>query len=289
MRIAWKAWGTTVRVEVTDPAALPSAHRLVAGCIADAERAADVDQPHAELFRLVRAAGREVRVSATLARLVGVALDVAARTGGVVDPTVGAATLPLRRARRRTLDRGPFPTCAALPWSAARPAPGSDCLTLTGHRLRVPATVSLDLTATAKAATARTAARRVAEVLGVGALVEIGGDVATAGPARGPWLIDPEHGAGTRLEVPPGWGAASCRTEGLVDPATGRQVEGSWGAALAVTHDVVEAKAAVVTALLRGEDAGERLGADVHLLLVPSTARATGTVRSAPYGRARVA
>ena len=262
--IGWKAWGTTVRVEVTDPAALRSAARLVHACVADAERAADVDRRRAQVHRLVRAGGRPARVGETLSALVAVALDVAERTDGAVDPTVGVVTIPLRRAEQGRAPQGLVPSCSGLPYVAARPAPGWKAVRWAGHEVHVPAAVALDLTATAKARTARLAAASVAEHLGVGALVEVGGDVAAAGPEPlGGWTARPEHGGGTAVEVPTGGGVAACRVARLVDPLSGRVLRSPWRAVVVSATDVVTAKAAAIALAVRGADVGAGQAADV--------------------------
>ena len=146
----------------------------------------------------------------------------------------------------------------------ARPAPGWRAVRWAGHEVHVPAAVALDLTATAKARTARLAAATVAEHLGVGALVEVGGDVAAAGPEpRGGWTARPEHGGGTAVEVPAGGGVAACRVARLVDPLSGRVVRGPWHAVVVAATDVVTAKAAAVALAVRGSDAGPVHGSAV--------------------------
>ena len=291
MAIGWKAWGTTVRLDVTDPRAMPSALRIVRSCVREAERAADVDRRRAEVHRLVRAGGRPVRVTATLAALVAVALDVAERTDGAVDPTVGGATVPLRAALRRAAASGGLdggratgggndtlvPACAAYPWVAPRPAAGWRAVDWSERRLAVPPPAALDLSATAKARTARLAATRVAERLGVGAMVEIGGDVATVGPRPGHgWVVSPEHAGGTVLELAAGEAVAACRAAQVVDPLTGRLVATGWEAVVVTADDVVTAKAAAISTLVLGEPAlGRFAGARGRTLLLPA-AGATG-------------
>lgn len=270
MGLQWTAWGTTVRIDVTDHAALPSARRLVHACVAEAERVADVDRAAARLHRLVRSGGRPVRTGATLSALIAVALEVADRTGGAVDPTVAGATVPLRRALARSADGpggapGLVPACTGLPYLAPRPAPGWRCVRRGEGVASIPLGVGLDLTATAKAWTARQAAERVADRLGVGAMVEIGGDVATAGPApRGGWSVRPAHAGGSVLELPAGTAAASCRASGVVDPGTGRPADVPWHSVVVRADDVVTAKALAVAALVTGEGA-----APDRVLLVP--------------------
>jgi thiamine biosynthesis lipoprotein len=276
MGIQWTAWGTTVRIETTDPTALPSARRMVARAVADAERAADLDNSAARVNRLVRAAGRPVAVHGRLADLIDVAMDVARASGGVVDPTVGVATHPLRRAqavRQRALGRcaersGVLPLCATLPSPRPRPATGWRTLRRAVRRsafgatatVALPAGGCLDLTATAKARTAELAAAQVADRLGVGVLVEIGGDVATAGPPpSGGWLVTPRHAGGAVVHLTAGDAVASVRAGGIVDPLTGRPVSGPWSAVAVAGTDLVTVKCAAVAALVQGSGARERL------------------------------
>ncbi|HEX2805957.1 MAG TPA: glycosyltransferase family 39 protein, partial [Kineosporiaceae bacterium] len=64
MGMQWTAWGTTVRVEVTDPGRASAARRIVARCVADAERAAELGNARAEVYRSARSAGRPVDLRA---------------------------------------------------------------------------------------------------------------------------------------------------------------------------------------------------------------------------------
>src|SRR6185312_10851142 len=70
------------------------------------------------------------------------------------------------------------------------PSAGWRDVKLRGRLLTVPAGVVLDLGATAKAFAADRCAALVAAGLGVGVLVSLGGDIATAGPAPdGGWRV----------------------------------------------------------------------------------------------------
>ncbi|MFC0033174.1 hypothetical protein ACFFMM_27005 [Micromonospora chaiyaphumensis] len=81
---------------VSDRTALPAARRAVA------RRLAGLRTVDLELARAHRAAGRPVPVGPLLRDLVAVSLGAAEATGGLVDPTVGAARL-----RRSVI---PFPS-----------------------------------------------------------------------------------------------------------------------------------------------------------------------------------
>jgi len=288
MGMQWTAWGTTVRVELSAPGREAAARRLVSRCVADAERAADLERPAAAVHRVVRAAGRPIRIGPVLADLVAVAIGAAERSGGAVDPTVGVATLPLRRALHRPRDHGapgvpvgPFPVCSGLPVARPRPATGWRSIEWTEQSISIPAGGCLDLTATAKARTAQRAASLVAGVCGVGALVEIGGDVATAGPApAGGWTVVPEHAGTAVVRLDAGAAVASCRAAGIVDPLTGRGIVSPWRAVAAAGPDLVAAKTAAVAALIQGSAAAEyldRLG--LPAVLVPDERSETALTR----------
>jgi thiamine biosynthesis lipoprotein len=256
--------------------------------LVDAERAADADRAGAEVHRLLRSNGRDIAVRPVLSALVATALDAAEQSGGLVDPTVAAATIPLRRALGRATpgsgtDRH-FPVCGAFPTARPRAATGWRSVAWSERHVAVLTGAALDLTATAKARTARLAAARVAGLLGVGTVVEIGGDVATSGP--GPmdgWLVQPAHLDGTTLEIPAGTSLAVCRADGVVDPATGRPVTGPWSAIAVAATDVVLAKTASVAALVQGDAAEEYLeGQGLAAVFLPRSASSPATAPARP-------
>ena len=121
-----------------------------------------------------------------LADLVREALVAAWLSDGAVDPTLGAtlAGTRLRPHARRGPGRG-LPRLSVVPSVA-----GWRSLRLDGSRLFRPADVQLDLGATAKAVAADRTAAAIADELGTGVLVSLGGDIATSGPAPdGGWQV----------------------------------------------------------------------------------------------------
>lgn len=235
--ISWPAWGTTAGLSVTEPGALHAAQRLARTVIAHAEKAADRRNPHTELHRLDRAAGRQVRVSRHLAVLVAASLDAARRTGGLVDPTVGnavvlAGTAPASTSgirRRFSRDTSWAPVCGGAVPARSRPAVGWQAVDLDGRDLTVPAYVLLDLSAAGKAATVQHAAEVIAHRLGIGVLVSMGGDLATAGPApSGGWHVP--GAAGALGPLASGAGLATVRRP-VIDPRTGRATARVWASA----------------------------------------------------------
>jgi FAD:protein FMN transferase len=284
--ISWPAWGTTAGLSVTEPGALPAAQRLARAVIAHAEKAADRRNPHAELHRLDRAAGRQVRVSRHLAVLVAAGLDAARRTGGLVDPTVGnavvlAGTTPASRPgvlTRLWRDTSWAPVCAGAVPARSRPAVGWQAVDLDGREVTVPAYVLLDLSAAGKAATVQHAADVIAHRLGIGVLVSLGGDLATAGPApSGGWPVPGAAGALGPLAC--GAGQATLRRP-VIDPRTGRPAARVWAATTvrcaADEGGLATAKALAVAAAVIGPAAplwlDERgVRRDARLLVPPAT------------------
>ncbi len=255
--ITWAAWGTTIRLQTLDPAALGSARRLVLDDLRRAERLADADNPRSAANRLIRHTGRQITISSELARLIRLALDAAALTAGRCDPTVGNTT-ELLGARRRA----PWvPVCDnGTATSGRRRAVGAEAVHLRGRRLTLPPGVRLDLTAIAKADLVARAAARVARLLDTGVLLDLGGDVVTAGPApSGGWLVPVAGGTGA-VRLRPGQALSSVRTARTVDPATGRPMAADGVARISVVAEgALEAKALAVAAAVRGLPAGREV------------------------------
>jgi len=157
----WPLWSTTMRVVTADPHALPSARRLVETELVHVELAASRGRRDAEVSTLPT--GRRTRISGTLAAILGAALRAAEATDGAVDPTTGRSLRPVGDAD---------------PWRGIE-------LDETHQTVLLPRGVELDLDAIARAWAADRCAAVVADLLDVGVLVSLGGDIATAGPAGG--------------------------------------------------------------------------------------------------------
>ena len=260
------------RPEVADNAAAMLRDELVA-----IDAACSRFRDDAELAGLQRADGGPVRVSALLFEALTVACDVACRTGGAVDPTVGAAMEAL--GYDRDFDEvGDGPTTPVV----ARPAPGWWCIELDPRRrtARVPRGVRVDLGATAKALVADRAARRIAGALATGALVSIGGDVAVDGPPpQTGWAV----GIATDSSTPPErseqvvaidaggvasssttvrtWSSGGRTVHHIVDPATGDSVPAHWALVSVAADSCVEANALSTAAVVWGAEAEPKVAA----------------------------
>jgi thiamine biosynthesis lipoprotein len=259
----FEVWSTTGRVVVTDPSALGAAVEIVRAGLDEIERAASRFRPDSELSGLTPGTRR---LSPMLADLVGTALDAAEASGGLVDPTVGTAMCDLGYDRSIEL----LPTDAE-PVRVVRQVPGWRRVRLSGDRLELPRDVRLDLGATAKARAADLLARRVGEVIGIGVLVELGGDIATAGPGPGAgWQVlvqdtadDPVCQIGlaegmaiaTSSTVRRTWRRGGVLLHHVVDPRTAAPAAPVWRSATVAAPTCVEANTAATSAVVLGRDA----------------------------------
>lgn len=262
----WARWSTTMEVVVTDPGALLVAREEVDAELDAVEAAASRFRPDSEVCALARSAGGPTVVSELLAEMIGVALTAARRTQGDVDPTVGAAVIALGYAR----DFSELDAAAPMASSLTIPATWS-MITLDGRTLTVPAGVLLDLGATAKALAADRCAQRVVHATGSGVLVNLGGDIATAGPApAGDWQVlvqDSPEDPASSVAFPSGAGLATSSTvhrrwrngadlvHHILDPRSGMSVDPVWRTVTVAAGTCVEANTISTAAIIRGHRA----------------------------------
>ncbi len=300
----WSLWSTEARLVVSDADALPEAHRLLVGLLAEVELACSRFRDDSEVRSLRPGADGQVTLSPMLADLLRSALLVADLTDGAVDPTVGAAMRGLGYDRDLAL----VPRGDRLV-AVVRPVPGHRALRLSGDVLRVPRGVDpaevIDLGATAKAYAADAGARLVAERLGVGVLVSLGGDVATAGPAPdGGWRVqvaDDPRDPTQVVTLEAGWALATSSTtrrtwqaqdgrhHHIVDPRTGRDVPPVWRTVTVAAPTCLLANAASTASVVLGPAAPawlELRGLDARLV---DASGAVVRVRHWPSEQPRVA
>ena len=281
-----RAIGTTAIVAVTEPAKADAALGILDDELRAIDRACSRFRSDSEIWALHRANGSRVRVSALLFEAITVACDVARRTGGAVDPTVGVAMETL--GYDRDLDQlDQLPQLDQLDGfgleldGAPMPAPGWWQIELDTRRrtVRVPAGTHLDLGSSAKALVADRAAARIARALRTGVLISIGGDVAVAGPAPdGGWAVGiagdssadvadvdqvvaiESGGLATSSTAVRTWERGGRRLHHIVDPATGDNPEAYWTTVSASGPSCVDANAASTAAVVWGAEAVMRLG-----------------------------
>lgn len=271
----WALWSTTMRVITDDPHALPSARRLIDGELAQVELAVSRFRKDSEVATLPT--GRRVRISPTLTGILAASLLAARATRGAVDPTLGHALEAIG------YDRAVDERSDLLPVGSPR---GVTIATVTTGRWRgieldeeaqavlLPRGLRLDLGDIAKAWAADRCAQVVSEVLGVGVLVSLGGDIATAGPAgssgSGAWEIlvqdrptDPAAlvavptglAVATASTVSPEWRAGGREMHHVLAPRSGLTVSRDWRSATVVAPDCVAASTWSTAALVEGSGA----------------------------------
>jgi thiamine biosynthesis lipoprotein len=272
----WPAIGTQATVVVQHPDHAEVAEQVLRTEIDTFDLACSRFRRDSELTALHACSGRAVRVSAALFEALEVALDVARQTGGAVDPTIGNAIEALGYDR----DLSDVSTGHGTVLLDLAPAVGFAHVQLNRRErtVRIPRGVKLDLGSSAKALIADRAAERIANHLGSGALVSIGGDVATAGvsPEEG-WAVGIAEASATpagevdQVVAIRDGGLASSSTSvrtwrmgnrdvhHILDPATGDCVPPCWTLVSASGPSCVQANAVTTAALVWGSDALERL------------------------------
>jgi thiamine biosynthesis lipoprotein len=256
-------WSTTASVVVTDPAALGSVVEIVRAGLDDVDLACSRFRADSELAGLTPGSSH---LSPLLADLIGTALDAAEASGGLVDPTVGAVMEELGYDRSIEL----LPADGA-PVRLVREVPGWRQVHLYGDRIELPRNVALDLGATAKARAADLLADRAAETIGTGVLVELGGDIATAGAApEGGWQVrvrdtddDPAcqvtlaagSAVATSSTVRRTWRRGGVRIHHVVDPRIAAPAAPVWRSVTVAGPTCVEANTASTAAVVLGRQA----------------------------------
>jgi thiamine biosynthesis lipoprotein len=289
--VEWPLWSTTARIVVTDPSTLSAARAIADGILDDIDRACSRFRSDSELNRALTNRPGGVTVSETLAMLVARSLEAAEATDGDVDPALGYAMDAVGYDRDiRFVEENDLPIRAVV-----SRRPGWKSVDLRGRELRLPAHLSLDLGATAKAVAADLVATAIVAELGGGALVSLGGDIATCGiePAGG-WNIlvqdlpaDPActvrltAGAGmaTSSTQKRTWMRAGEHVHHILDPRTGLPAEPVWRSVTVSANSCLHANALATASIVRGGRAVgwlESLGASARLVASDGTVTTVG-------------
>jgi thiamine biosynthesis lipoprotein len=271
-----RAIGTTAIVAVTEPAAADTAAAILREELVSIDVACSRFRDDSEVCALRRAGGAPVPVSTLLFDAIGVACQVARRTDGAVDPTVGVAIESLGYDR----DFDELDAEGAELEDPPRAAPGWWQIELDPRErtVRVPEGIHIDLGATAKALVADRAARRIGECVDAGVLVSVGGDVATAGVApEGGWAVgiavdssSPLDAVDQVVSITTGgiassstsvrtWTRGGRRLHHIVDPTTGDSAPPYWMLVSASGASCVDANAVSTAAVVWGSRAVGKL------------------------------
>ena len=268
----WTALGTGVRVVTVDPSSIDAATAAVEAVLEAVDRACSRFRSDSEITAFNTSAGRTVRVSALFARALAAALRAAEQSGGAVDPTIGSALRLVGYDR----DFAEIPAAGAPLRLQAVPASGWRNLVLNIGlgTASMPRGTEIDLGATAKALAADLAADAALGAAPGGALVSLGGDIATRGPSpAGGWRIQVSEDSGAALSdeaesiavTQAGiatstttirrWRRGAVELHHIIDPGTGLPASGPWRTASVVAADCVDANTAATAAIVKGEGA----------------------------------
>jgi len=269
---AWNRWTTDMHLLVTDPAVLPRAREVVDAELDAIDLAASRFRPDSEISALAAADGVRTPVSPVLADLIAAALGAARMTDGDVDPTVGSAMIALGYDR----DIGDIAASAPVLASVTIPINWTH-IEFDGRSVRIPAGTLLDLGATAKAVAADRCARLVYQQTGSGVLVNLGGDLATAGQAPdGGWHIlvqDTDDDPASQVTIGTDAGLATSSTRRrrwwrggealhhIIDPRTGTSADPVWRSVSVAAGSCLDANTISTAAIIRGYRAPEWIAA----------------------------
>ena len=268
----WKALGTSAVLRVTDHGALAAARAAVEQELMAIDQACSRFRSDSELSSVNARAGRLTQLSPLLSEALEVALRAAELTDGDVDPTVGLALELAGYDRDWRLLDPPGPQAEMAPTVTLQARSGWQTIVLDPvcRSLRMPAGVRLDLGASAKAWAADRAAAAALRACGCGALVSLGGDIATSGAAPdGGWRIrvTDDHrsdcsAAGQTIAIRSGglatsstavrrWSHAGHTMHHIIDPSTGAPVRATWRTVSVAAGSCADANIAATAALVR--------------------------------------
>jgi len=265
----WSIWGCDVSVVVNDPTTLAAAGAIVRDVTRQVDDACSRFRNDSELARLASSLPGGATISPMLCTLVDGALGAAFLTDGDVDPTLGNELARLGYDRDiGQLYAGADLATAPMDIRLTHRPQAWRQVERSGSVLTVPAGVSLDLGATAKAVAADLAAARVASELHCGVLVGLGGDIATAGsePQTG-WEVlvqDTDADPSQQVSLAPGAAMATSSTQKrrwmsdgyarhhILDPRFGIPVEVVWRTVTVAAASCLRANTFSTAAIVRG-------------------------------------
>jgi thiamine biosynthesis lipoprotein len=285
-RADWNVWSCAASVVVTPSINLTDALQITREAIAAVDAACSRFRNDSELALRSKELADGAEVSPLLAELIEASLVAAEWTDGDVDPTLGNELADLGYDRDiATLYSGPeLDAAPSAPQKTVR-RPQWKRIAVDGTFVTIPPGIILDLGASAKAFTADYAVASIVERLGGGALVSLGGDIATAGVAPdGGWQVlvqDTPDDPAQQVTLSAGgaiatsstqkrrWLSAGFARHHILDPKFGLPATVVWRSATVSAASCLRANALSTAAIVRGRAAAgwlNGLGAPARLV-----------------------
>jgi thiamine biosynthesis lipoprotein len=264
----WRALGTYVHLSTSDKTVLEPAQLIATRLLDDVDRTCSRFREDSDLVRANAAAGSWTNVDPLLVKAVGAAIEAAAQTDGLVDPTLGHAMVAVGYDRDISLVLAESSDPAGVPVPARAGAWRDIQRDLLGA-IMVPRGSALDLGATAKAWAADLIANAIVAQFDTTVVISLGGDVAVAGPNGWPVAITetiddpaaaevvhlPYGGLATSSTAARRWIRDGVIRHHLIDPRTGEPTGGRWRTATATGATCVAANTATTAAIVLGDKA----------------------------------
>jgi thiamine biosynthesis lipoprotein ApbE len=270
------AIGTTIQVVVEDADMLDYATELVRAQIDALDAAVSRFRDESELTQLNAASGRPLRVSWLFLVCLEEALQAAEMTDGIVVPTLGHS-IELAGHDRDFVEG---PSDSTGPGIRFQRVPGWRRIRIdrASRTVSLPPGVQIDLGATAVAGCADRTARTVAATTRTGVLVNIGGDLAVAGPPPPEgWVVrvadrhdEPAGTPGVNVAIGHGgmatsgaasrrWSRGGLTMHHLIDPVTGDPGPSCWKTVSVAAESCLEASIASTASVILGARAPQWL------------------------------
>ena len=203
-----------------------------------------------------------------LVQAIDAAMEAAAQTDGLVDPTLGHSLEAVGYDRDIALIPAASPDPAGIPLPA-RVGAWREILLDPEGAVRVPLGCALDLGATATAWTSDLIADSIAAEFDSTVVISLGGDLAVAGPGGWPVAISetiddlgdheivhlPYGGLATSSTAARRWIRGGVIRHHLLDPRTGEPTRGPWRTVTATGATCLAANTASTAAIVLGDKA----------------------------------
>ena len=272
---------------------MEAARDIATRLLEDVDRTCSRFRRDSDLVRANAGAGSWTSVDPLLVTAIDAAVEAAAASDGLVDPTLGHALVAVGYDRDIALVLAESSDPAGVP-VPARAGAWRDIQRDPRGAVMVPRGSALDLGATCKAWAADLIVAAIADKCDSTVVLSLGGDVAVAGPGGWPVAVTetiddpdgaeivhlPHGGLATSSTAARRWIRDGVLRHHLIDPRSGEPTSGRWRTVTATGATCLAANTASTASLVLGEQAvGWLSGRDIPARLVDTSGRVVRTGR----------